>query len=282
MALHATQRRLLGAASILAFGFTPLALTGTAHAADEKFATALAPAATAQLMYEAPAGVENNVKASVAWNKDKTRLIFLIDDSIRIRLGENCSYPDQDDRTKVRCVVTPEADAPSYPALTMKLGDRNDKVWFDNRTKQAKYFAKIVLGPGSDWLDSAGKGLDGSQVLGQGGDDWIAAGARSEVWGGNGDDEIKVWGKNSAVDGGKGDDQIWGNSGRQFLAGGDGDDKIWGGDSDDDLWGNNGDDQLWGQGGADRIWGGDGNDWIWGGAGKDMLRGGPGKNVVKK
>ncbi|GAB3240743.1 calcium-binding protein [Kineosporia babensis] len=282
MALHFTQRRLLGAAAILACGLAPLAVSSPAHADQQITSSAIVAAASSQLAYIAPAGVANEVVASASWSKDKTKLIYRINDVIRIDLGDGCVYPDKDDRTKVRCVVTPAPEAKAYPALSMKLGDGDDKVWFDNRTKQTKYFAKIALGPGADWLDSTSKGLDGTQVLGQGGDDWIAAGPRAKVWGGNGDDQIKLWGKNTWADGGKDDDQIWGNAGRQLLLGGDGNDKIWGGDGDDDIWGNSGDDQLWGQGGADRIWGGDGNDWIWGGGGKDMLRGGPGKNVVKQ
>ncbi|GLY18188.1 hypothetical protein LWF15_09920 [Kineosporia rhizophila] len=279
MSLQFSARRAFGAASILALGLSPLALSGTAHA-DEISASA-AVADSQRLEYTAPPGVANSVVASVAWSKDKTKLIYRIDDVIRIGIGDTCVYPDKDDHTKVRCVVTP-AEGGSYPTLTMKLGDEDDKVWLDNRTKQTKYFAKVALGPGADWLDSTSEGLDGSQVLGQGGDDQLKIGPRSLAIAGNGDDMVWTWGKNTVADGGKGDDQIWGHGGRQLLAGGDGDDKVWGGDGDDDLWGNNGDDWLWGQGGADRIWGGDGNDGLDGGPGLDVLRGGPGTNKVHK
>ena len=279
MTLPSTTRRALGAASILALSLAPLALTGTAHA--ETF-TGAAVDGDARLVYTAVSGVKNQVVASVRWNTAEDELIYVIDDSIRIQAGGPCSHPDKDDLTRVRCVVTPPEGADPYPTLTMNLGDDQDSVRFTNTTKQTYFFNKFALGPGADRFVGTTDAIDGSLVLGQGGEDTIKAGPRAAAIGGIGNDRLTVVGKDSAASGGSGNDQIWGSAGPQHLIGSAGDDRIWGGSGNDTLLGEEGNDSLWGQPGDDKIFGANGDDRIWGGLGKDVLRGGPGKNVVKQ
>jgi len=104
--------------------------------------------------------------------------------------------------------------------------------------------------------------LDGVDVFGGGGDDFISADDAPNV----------LWG-------GAGDDVIVGKAGSDIIEGGDGDDTILGGDDsyilapdNDTINGGAGDDTIDGGAGDDTLSGDDGNNYIYGGAGSDTIK----------
>ena len=132
MPLPLTVRRTLGTASVLALGLTPFILADAAHAAPSVGATVVQK--DGRLIYTAAPGVVNDVAVSVRWNTAQDKLVYLIDDAVRIKAGGPCIHPDEDDATKVRCTLTPPDETDQKPVLNMRLGDRNDHVSFVDRT----------------------------------------------------------------------------------------------------------------------------------------------------
>ncbi|MCE0535809.1 hypothetical protein LWF15_09820 [Kineosporia rhizophila] len=277
MALFTAVRR---TASVLALGLVPFALVDTAHAAPRVGATVAEK--DGRLVYTAAPGVVNDVAVSVRWNTAQDKLVYLIDDAVRIKAGGPCIHPDEDDTTKVRCTLTPPDETDQKPVLNLKLGDRNDSVSLVDRTGKGEFFNTVALGPGADRYKGSTTEIDRNLVLGHTGNDTIEAGAQAAVMSGDGNDRITLSGADSAASAGPGDDEIRAGAGFQHLIGGPGDDRIWGGAGNDQIFGEDGNDRLWGQGGNDLIRGDNGNDHIWGGKGDDVLRGGPGRNVVKQ
>ncbi len=122
----------------------------------------------------------------------------------------------------------------------------------------------VSVGDGTSSTGSAD--VDGVNLTGDNGEDFIAGGA--------GDDTISAGGEEDWVAAGAGDDVIDGGSGDDRLFAGDGDDVVEGGSGKDFLVGGAGDDVLNGGDGDDTfvIGVGDGNDTIDGGTGsKDTI-----------
>ncbi|GAB6903677.1 calcium-binding protein [Kineosporia succinea] len=280
MVPHPRRTHLTGAASVLALALVPLFGLSAQAASDP--ATASVNPGGWKLTYKAAKGQINKVTASVAWNEPRTKLVYLIDDSVDVRIGAGCSYPIADDRTSIRCELAPMDSQDPYASMAMNLRDQNDSVEFHNNTTQVYYFNEFWLGDGKDTFDSSHAATaDGTFVWGQNGDDTISTGSVSTVSGGNGRDAITTSGNYSDVDGGQGDDTILAGLGQQYLRGGGGSDVIRGGGGKDTLYGGPGDDKLYGEGGADTLYGNSGDDLLSGGAGADTLKGGPGKNTLK-
>ncbi|WOT35647.1 calcium-binding protein [Streptomyces coeruleorubidus] len=268
---------------VLATGLAvPVALTGTAHAAE--------PAATAavneygwHLTYTAASGQANKVAITQSFTSDRSRFTYVIDDVVPIDAGNRCGHPDSADRTKISCTVeVPESQSP-VSSMEMDLADGDDTASFHNASDQVYYFNRIELGDGNDrWTGATGDRVDGSSALGGAGDDIIRVGALGYAGGGDGDDTLYAGIDGEIVDGGAGDDVLRGGAGEQILRADDGDDTVYGGAGDDELYGGRGNDILHGNGGADRIWGNSGDDELYGGPGADTLSGGPGKNIVRQ
>lgn len=273
----------------------PLLLSGTAGAATP---TATVASDGRAIVYTAASGQTNDVTVTASLTADSERITYVIDDSVPIGAGTDCTYPSGTDRTKVACTVGTLESQDPYATLRMSLGDGNDVVAYHNATDQAYYFASLDLGAGRDTYTetgdvsgnsvSGGTGDDGltvgevTVVRGEGGDDTIRGGSGSIAQGGDGDDTIRSAGEDSDVDGGAGDDTILGGADRQHLSGGDGDDLIRGGAGNDFLYGGKGHDVLHGEDGDDTMYGNSGNDELYGGRGTDTLSGGPGTNVVRQ
>ncbi|MFF5980932.1 calcium-binding protein [Streptomyces olindensis] len=273
----------------------PLLLSGTATAATP---TAAAASDGRAIVYTAAAGQANDVTVTATISEDSSRITYLIDDSVPIGAGTDCTYPSDTDRTKVACTVGTLESQDPYPTLKMSLGDGDDAVTYDNATGQAYYFASLDLGAGRDTYTESGD-VSGNGVSGGAGDDGLTVGAVTVVWGnagddtlrggagsiaqgGDGDDTIRSSGEDSHADGGAGDDTLLGEADRQHLSGGDGDDTLRGGAGDDFLYGGKGHDILHGEDGADTMYGNSGDDELYGGRGTDTLSGGPGRNVVRQ
>ncbi|MEU1934656.1 calcium-binding protein [Streptomyces coeruleorubidus] len=270
---------------VLATGLAvPVALTGTAHAA-EPTATAAVNEYGWHLTYTAAPGQANKVTVTQSFTADRSQFTYVIDDVVPIDAGNRCGHPDSSDRTRISCTVeAPESQSP-LDSMEMDLADGDDTASFDNATDQIYYFNTIELGDGADrWTGATGRRVDGSSVRGGAGDDVITAGAMGYAGGGDGDDTLHAGAGagGEIVDGGAGDDLLRGGAGDQILRADDGDDTVFGGDGDDELHGGRGNDILHGNGGADRMWGNSGDDELYGGPGTDTLSGGPGRNIVRQ
>ncbi|GGX33556.1 calcium-binding protein [Streptomyces lomondensis] len=273
----------------------PLLLSGTAGAAT--------PAATVAsdgraIVYTAASGQTNDATVTASITDDSERITYVIDDSVPIDAGTDCTYPSATDRTRVACTVGTLESQDPYATLRMSLGDGNDVVAYHNATDQTYYFASLDLGAGQDGYtetgDVSGNGVSGGAgndgltvgevtvVRGDAGDDTLRGGAGSIAQGGDGDDTIRSSGEDSHVDGGAGDDTILGGADRQHLSGGDGDDLLRGGAGNDFVYGGRGHDVLHGEDGDDTMYGNSGNDELYGGRGTDTLSGGPGTNIVRQ
>ena len=105
--------------------------------------------------------------------------------------------------------------------------------------------------------------IDGNNIDGGAGDDYIEGGMGSD-----------------AINGGKGNDVIYGLDGNDSITGGDGRDYIDGGKGDDTISAGEGNDMVFGGRGADTLSGDDGDDVIVGGRGKDTISAGDGSDNV--
>ncbi|KUJ70434.1 calcium-binding protein [Streptomyces albus subsp. albus] len=285
MPSHHVSRRTLPAASALV-----LAL-GTGLGASVALATAAgaaAPAATAavsdndrELSYTAAPGQANKVAVTETLQSNRVDITYVIDDVVPISAGHGCSYPDRADHTKVSCTVVTVDSQDPYNVLTLNAADGNDVVAVNNTTDQAYYTNSIHLGAGNDKLTNTGP-VDGSFVLGEGGDDSITVGEVAVAFGGDGNDTVYAGSDGIIVQGGKGNDVIRGGAGGQSLSGDDGNDRVYGGTGDDSLNGGKGNDLLYGNSGRDRLYGNSGDDKLYGGAGRDTLSGGPGRDVIRQ
>ena len=285
---RSVRRKALRTASALTLAVTTgltalVALPATAGAA-ESVATVTRGPDGKSLVYTAASGQTNKVRVE-QWNDGGMTLvlIYFIDDVVPIAdPGDLCGYPDPADRTNIACEVLPPNDYDGYVTLTMKLGDGNDVVTYNNHTNWWDIFpTAIELGAGKDTSTQTGS-VDTNLVKGGPGDDNITVHHKGRAWGQEGNDTISADGEGGRVDGGTGNDLIYGGPGRQTLTGGDGNDTVRGGAGNDLIYGSPGNDILYGNSGVDTIQGNSGNDKLYGGPGKDVLSGGPGRNVVRQ
>jgi len=126
-------------------------------------------------------------------------------------------------------------------------------------------------------------------IGGQGGDELIGGGSRSNISGGDGNDTVIGGNGSDNLAGGNGDDHIFGglgdetihaNLGNDLIYGGEGLDRIAGNYGSDTIYGGSGDDHISGEEGSDSIYGGTGNDQLSGSAGADTIDGARGNDVI--
>jgi Ca2+-binding RTX toxin-like protein len=101
------------------------------------------------------------------------------------------------------------------------------------------------------------------RLIGDRGNDWMAAGGGADF-----------------LDGGAGDDTLFGQGAADEIHGGDGNDYVSGGLGNDNIDSGEGDDQIFAGGGHDVVTALGGNDTIFGGAGNDTLNAGQGNDLV--
>ncbi|WP_369032315.1 MULTISPECIES: calcium-binding protein [Streptomyces] len=285
MPSRSISRKVLRTASALTLavttGLTALVALPASAGAAERVATVTRAADGRSLVYTAAPGQTNKVRVE-EWNDGGMTLVLIhfIDDVVPIEdPGDLCGYPDPADRTNIACEQIIPDDTQGHVALTMKLGDGDDTVAFNNHTLLERYPTAIDLGAGKDTSTQTGS-IDGNLVYGGPGDDNITVHGNGRAWGQDGKDTIHADGEGSRVDAGTGNDLVYGGAGRQTLTGGNGNDTVRGGTGNDLIYGSPGNDILYGNSGNDTIQGNSGNDKLYGGPGKDTLSGGPGRNVV--
>lgn len=113
-----------------------------------------------------------------------------------------------------------------------------------------------------------------------GGDEVIADGTVTSIFGGNGEDLLLGSFRGETLHGGLHDDVIRAGGGRDTLLGGAGNDTLSGNWANDHLEGGLGHDALYGQRGADTLYGDAGNDHLDGGLLRDFLYGGDGDDTL--
>ncbi|GAB3261909.1 calcium-binding protein [Kineosporia babensis] len=208
-----------------------------------------------------------------------------IDATTDAAAAERCIYPTASDRTVVECTWTVDYGQDPGTISNFRLGDKNDKVRFNDQAGDHYENDLFHLGAGNDSYDGTLGKVDGSSIFGGEGDDSITTGEQigdvASISGGNGNDTIRTYGEWNGAHGDAGNDKLYGGVGRQDFFGGPGNDLIYGGKGADVLRGEQGNDTLYGNSGADTIYGNSGNDKIYGGPGTDTVSGGPGKDFIK-
>ena len=274
---------LAGTAGLLTVGFS----AGPAQAAA---ATAVAEvygggSATDFFVY-AGGDQRNQVEVTLERNADESQYFYTVDDVVEIEAGPQCTHPDGADLTKVSCTVNKRSTG--YVQGNVILGGGDDSATYGGGFYAV--FTDIHLGTGNDtYLTGDPQGYEASRILGDDGNDTIAAGYAADVVAGAGDDVISLTGAYGTVDGGAGADRIDGGVGGDTLTGGDGvdiirgnagDDQITGGAGNDELAGGAGDDVVRGDAGDDQITGGAGNDTLYGGSDNDTIYGNSGNDTI--
>jgi Ca2+-binding RTX toxin-like protein len=223
--MNTTKAGIIGlgiAASIMVFNWG--GTVAPAYAADPIAGTARVSGT--KLIYEAAPGVANNVRFTTGGAAAPTGIT--VEDFAggssqphRINPGAGCHATGNPDQ--VNCGDGSFA----FTSFEVKLGDKDDRVEFDN-----------VLGTSSSTRIPA-------QVKGEGGNDLIfGTNVNDLLLGQGGVDEIHGLGGHDTVDGGTGDDLLFGDEGN---------DQVTGYNGKDDLEGGPGRDVLRGGLNADRI-----------------------------
>ncbi|GLY15518.1 hypothetical protein Kisp01_25330 [Kineosporia sp. NBRC 101677] len=269
---------LVGTASMLAVGFSPLLLTGTAHAAD---ANSVVWASDKGFTYDGNMGINNQLDLTLSETEEK--FVFTADDSVPIVAYDDCTHPDSADLTKVVCEIPKTA-----PVAEVRLGNGADRVTYTNTTG-ATNFTEINLGVGNDVYVTGRPEANDAVVYGGEANDDITLGTNGIAYGDHGYDTINLVGgtakayggdHNDQINGGGGNDELYGDAGDDIIYGNDGDDSITGGTGNDELYGGRHNDTLYGNSGDDTIFGNSGDDYISGGAGLDTISGGAGNNTI--
>ncbi|MGW8378899.1 calcium-binding protein [Streptomyces sp. ODS28] len=187
---------------------------------------------------------------------------------------DECAYPEQGDRTVVRCAVLIPQNSDDSDTYRVDLGDKNDSATL---APDSDAWARIHGGAGNDVLT----GSASSMLHGDDGDDRIDGGGGPwgfGSYGGPGNDTLTHCGQDCF--GEAGNDSLTGTGEENTLHGDDGHDVLRGGGGADVLYGGKGNDKLYGEAGDDTLWGNSGDDALWGGPGTDKLSGGPGRNEL--
>lgn len=279
MALHRNRlSALVGTASLIAVGLSPVLFAGSAHAAD---ANTSAWATEAGFTYDGNLGISSQLEVTLTETADK--FVFTADDVVPVVIQGACTHPDSADLSKIVCEIPKTA-----PAAVLRLGNGVDKVTYTNQTTAAN-FTSIELGVGNDIYVTGRPEAPDAEVHGGEANDDITLGTAGIAYGEHGYDTITLVGGNAkayggdhndVINGGGGHDELHGEAGDDIIYGNDGDDSITGGAGNDELYGGRHNDTLYGNSGDDTIFGNSGDDYISGGAGLDTLSGGAGDNTV--
>jgi Ca2+-binding RTX toxin-like protein len=284
MAQHRIRLTTLAAAVCLATaGLSPLLIAGPANASEQANAYVTGNGGHLYtLYYFGQDGHDSHLALTLAETADHSAFIYTIDDDVTITAGQNCTYPQASDHTKVSCIIENFVDESLAvdPNAGVNLGSGNDTVTFSNLSG-AKFSNSIGLGDGDNtYTTTTTSGYGGAFVYSGSGADTYMLGTGDFIGSGAGNDTITVAGGAAEVHAGAGNDLITGGTGDDKLYGGTGDDTIYGNDGNDYLVGEQGNDTLYGGRGNDTIYGNSGDDVMYGNSGDDWLSGGPGTDTI--
>ncbi|WP_309029711.1 calcium-binding protein [Streptomyces alfalfae] len=263
----------------LALGTAGSAASAAQAAPSAARATASVVVADGELWYKAAPGQRNKVTVDEEIDtrgEHDSYYVLTFHDRYDIAISadaaayDECVYPEEGDRTSVRCAVKIPENSDDSDSYDIDLGDKDDtatlapdsQAWAGiyggkgDDVIKASASALLHGGEGDDRLDGGGGPL-GFGPWGDAGNDTLTR-CSQDCFGGPGNDSLTGTGENNTLYGEDGDDVLHGKGGADILYGGKGNDKLYGEAGDDTLWGNSGDDALWGGTGADKLSGGPG------------------------
>ncbi|MEU4799404.1 calcium-binding protein [Streptomyces sp. NPDC023327] len=254
-----------------------------ASAAEAAPATASVVVADGELWYKAAPGQQNKLTVDEEIDhrgEHDSYYVLTFHDRYDIAISadaaewDECAYPEEGDRTAVRCAVKIPENSDDSDSYDIDLGDGNDTATL---APDSQAWAGIYGGTGDDVIKASPSALphggDGDDRLDGGGGPFGFG-----PWGDAGNDTLTHCGQDCF--GGPGNDSLAGAGEANALHGEDGDDVLHGKGGPDVLYGGKGNDKLYGEAGDDILWGNSGDDALWGGTGTDKLSGGPGRNEL--
>ncbi|MEU5689641.1 calcium-binding protein [Streptomyces venezuelae] len=287
MRIHRTIATTATTALALTLGTAALAAS-TAQAAPSAAPSAAASTASVviedgELWYKAAAGQQNQVTVDEKIDhrgENDSYYVLTFHDRYDISVSadaaqwDECVYPEEGDRTAVRCAVKIPENSDDSDSYDIDLGDLNDTATLG---PDSRAWAGIYGGKGNDVI----KASESALLHGGEGDDRLDGGGGPMgfgPWGDAGNDTLTHCSQDCF--GGPGNDSLTGTGEANNLHGEDGNDVLHGQAGADVLYGGKGNDKLYGEAGNDTLWGNSGDDILWGGTGTDKLSGGPGRNEV--
>ncbi|MFF8657432.1 calcium-binding protein [Streptomyces huasconensis] len=284
IAAATTAATMTAAALALALGTAGLtASAAQAAPAPTAQATASVVVADGELWYKAAPGQQNTLTVDEAIDhrgEHDSYYVLTFHDRYDISISadaaewDECAYPEEGDRTAVRCAVKIPENSDDSDSYDVDLGDENDTATL---APDSQAWAGIYGGKGNDVI----KASESALLHGGDGDDRLDGGGGPfgfGPWGDAGNDTLTRCSQDCF--GGPGNDSLTGTGEANTLHGEDGNDVLHGKDGADILYGGKGNDKLYGEAGNDTLWGNSGDDVLWGGTGTDTLSGGPGRNEV--
>ncbi|MEV7198232.1 calcium-binding protein [Streptomyces sp. NPDC093510] len=281
IAATATLALTLGAAALTAS--TAQAAPSAAPAPSAAAATASVVVEDGELWYKATPGQQNKMKVDEKIDhrgENDSYYIITFHDQYDITISadaaqeDKCAYPEEGDRTAVRCEFKIPENSDDSDTYRIDLGDKNDTATF---APDSQAWAGVYGGKGNDVI----KASESALLHGGDGDDSLDGGGGPMgfgPWGDAGNDTLTHCSQDCF--GGPGNDSLTGTGEDNNLHGEDGNDVLHGKGGADVLYGGKGNDKLYGEAGDDTLWGNSGDDVLWGGTGTDKLSGGPGRNEV--
>lgn len=253
------------AALALALGTAGLTASTAQAAPSAALATASVVVADGELWYKAAPGQQNKVTVDEEIDnrgEHDSYYVLTFHDRYDIAISadaaewDECVYPEEGDRTAVRCAVKIPENSDDSDSYDIDLGDQNDtatlapdsQAWAGiyggtgNDVIKASESALLHGGDGDDRLDGGG-GPFGFGPWGDAGNDTLTQ-CSQDCFGGPGNDSLTGTGEENTLHGEDGNDVLRGKGGADVLYGGKGNDKLYGEDGNDTLWGNSGDDVL--------------------------------------
>lgn len=277
--------RTIAATATLALTFGTAVLTTSAVQAAPSAAatTASVVVADGELWYKAAPGQQNEVTVDEEIDhrgEHDSYYVITFHDQYDISISadaaewDECAYPEEGDRTAVRCAVKIPENSDDSDSYDIELGDGNDTATL---APDSQAWAGVHGGEGNDVIKASASAL----LHGGDGDDRLEGGGGPfgfGPWGDAGNDTLTRC--STDCFGGPGNDSLTGTDDENNLHGEDGSDVLHGKGGADVLYGGKGNDKLYGEAGNDTLWGNSGDDVLWGGTGTDTLSGGPGRNEV--
>ncbi|THC54971.1 calcium-binding protein [Streptomyces sp. A1499] len=267
----------------LALGTAGSAASAAQAAPSAARATASVVVADGELWYKAAPGQRNKVAVDEEIDtrgEHDSYYVLTFHDRYDIAISadaaehDECVYPEEGDRTSVRCAVKIPENSDDSDSYDIDLGDKDDTATL---APDSQAWAGIYGGKGDDVIKASASAL----LHGGEGDDRLEGGGGPlgfGPWGDAGNDILTRCSQDCF--GGPGNDSLTGTGENNTLRGEDGDDVLHGKGGADILYGGKGNDKLHGEAGDDTLWGNGGDDALWGGTGADKLSGGPGRNEL--